>query len=407
MRKLNTRALKLATRSTSREINRQIILNLVREHQPISRAELARRMEVGRGILTAVVKELLDEGSIVERRSAETRRGRTPLMLRIRTSDRLVIAIDVRFSRTYVMLADFAGTELALESFQTLFSPQAMVGELARRVERIRRNFGELGELEGIGVAIPGVVDPRGMVLNAPQLGWRMLDIQKQLHSATELPVKVENASSVCALAALWFGRRPGDPLADLNFVYVNVSDGVGAGLVMNGHLIRGHNNAAGEVGHIPIDSSGPRCLCGSLGCWETFTSNLATLARYLGEEASPEVFRRLLEQQDLTIPELIGRARTGDARAREAIQETGRYLGIGLSILVSLLNPAQIIVGGEITGAWDLIHNQLSMAVAQRALIPGAAETRIIPEQINEHPRLRGAAALITAQVFAPPPVA
>jgi N-acetylglucosamine repressor len=407
MRKLNTRTLKLATRSTSREINRQIILNLVREHQPISRAELARRMKVARGILTGVVKELLDDGSIVERRSAETRRGRKPLMLHIRTSDRLVIAIDVRFSRTYVMLTDFAGTELALESFQTLFSPEDLVKELGRRVERMRRGFGELGELEGIGVAIPGVVDPRGMVMNAPQLGWRMIDIEKQLQAATGLPVKVENASSACALAALWFGRRAGDPLADLNFVYVNVSDGVGAGLVLNGHLIRGHNNAAGEVGHIPIDSSGPRCLCGSRGCWETFTSNLATLARYLGEAASPEVFRRLLEQKELTIPELIARARTGDPRARGAIQETGRYLGIGLSTLVSILNPAQIIVGGEITGAWDLIHAELSAALAERALIQGAAQTRIIPEQINEHPRLRGAAALITAQVFAPPSVA
>src|SRR3954464_9102783 len=136
MRKIDTRSFVRATRSTSRDINRQIVLNLVREHQPISRADLARRMGVGRGRVTALVNELLAEGAVFEGETVDVPRGRRPQMLHVRTADKLVVAIDVRFSRTWVMLSDFAGTEIALETFATITDPQELAAELARRVRR-------------------------------------------------------------------------------------------------------------------------------------------------------------------------------------------------------------------------------------------------------------------------------
>ena len=131
MRKINTRSFIRATRSTPREINRQIVLNLVREHQPISRADLARRMRVGRGMVTSIVSELLLDGSIYEGSTVEAPRGRKPMMLHVRTHDRLVVAVDVRFSKTYVMLADFNGTPIALETFDTVAEPKALVAASA------------------------------------------------------------------------------------------------------------------------------------------------------------------------------------------------------------------------------------------------------------------------------------
>src|SRR3954464_9859000 len=116
MRKIDTRSFVRATRSTGREINRQILLNLVREHQPISRADLARRMAVGRPRVTALVNELLAEGVLEGGAAVESPRGRRPRMLQVRTADRLVVAADVRFNRTYLMLSDFAGTQIALET---------------------------------------------------------------------------------------------------------------------------------------------------------------------------------------------------------------------------------------------------------------------------------------------------
>ncbi|HEV2148370.1 MAG TPA: ROK family protein [Longimicrobiaceae bacterium] len=406
MRKINTRDFKLATRSTPREINRQILLNLVREHQPVSRADLARRMGVGRGMVTSLVSELLVEGSILEGDMGEAPRGRKPTMLYVRTSDRLVVAIDVRFTRTFVMLSDFDGTQIALETFETVFDPAALVEELSGRVRRILKSYGAAGVVEGIGMVVPGMVDRRtGRILNSPQLGWRDVDVRGDLEAATGLSVHIENAPIACALAQMWLGQRGGDAAAD--FVYVTVSDGVGAGVVVNGQVVRGAGHTAGEFGHIPLHPEGPHCLCGSRGCWEAYTSNLATVARYLGQDLSPEQSRRLLKQHGIAFGDLVTRARTGDARARAALQETGRYLGLGLAMIVNALNPSRIFVGGEITAAWDMIEDHLHAAVSERALTPTAARSPIIPEQTSTHPRLRGATALVAAPVYAAPQVA
>jgi predicted NBD/HSP70 family sugar kinase len=405
VRKINVRSFTLATRSTSREINRQILLNLVREHQPISRADLARRMKVGRGRVTALVNELLAEGAVYEGATVDAPRGRRPQMLHVRTRDRLVVAADVRFSRTWLMLADFAGTQIALETFPTQVDPDALVAELASRTERLLRTYGEGGQCEGFGLVVPGMVDQRsGRVLNSPQLGWRDVDIRTLLSTATGLAVHVENAPIACALAQMWLGHRGGDTA---DFVYVTVSDGVGVGMVVNGQVVRGHGHTAGEFGHVPLTLDGPRCLCGARGCWEAHTSNLATLSRYLGHELSPTDTRDLLEETGLTIGELVTRARTGDARARETLDETGRHLGRGLAMIVNGLNPSRVFIGGELTAAWDLLEPWVRAEVAGRALTTVAAATPIIPEQSVEHPRLRGAIALVAAPVFAAPQVA
>jgi len=402
VRKIDTRDFRRATRSTSRQVNRQILLNLVREHQPISRADLARRMTLGRGVVTTLVKQLLNEGALYEGALADLPRGRRPTMLYVETRDRLVVAIDVRFSRIDVLLSDFGGKQIALERFGTRFDPEQLLDELAIRVRRLLRTHAAEGRCEGIGMVIPGMVDRHsGRVLNAPQLGWRDVQVRAGLAERTGLPVHVENAPAACALAHIWLG-----PSGVRDFVYVSVSDGVGTGVVVNGEVVRGHGHTAGEFGHIPISADGPRCLCGSLGCLEAHTSNLATVARYLGHELSPAIARELLQRSGVTVDDVIGRAGGGDERARDALAETGRYLGIGLSTIVQALNPAQIFVGGEITGAWDLVEPALRAEIARRALTRRAAETPLVPEPAGSFPRLRGAIALVAAPVYAAPQV-
>ena len=159
VRKINTRSFVRATRSTPREINRQIVLNLVREHQPISRADLARRMRVGRGMVTSLVSELLDEGAIYEGATVEAPRGRKPMMLYVRTHDRLVVAVDVRFSRTFLQLADFNGTAIALETFDTIVEPRTLTTSLAKRISRLLKTHRAAGKCNGIGLVVPGMVE--------------------------------------------------------------------------------------------------------------------------------------------------------------------------------------------------------------------------------------------------------
>jgi N-acetylglucosamine repressor len=406
VRKINTRSFVRATRSTPREINRQIVLNLVREHQPISRADLARRMHVGRGMVTSLVSELLDEGSIYEGDTVDAPRGRKPMMLYVRTRDRLVVAVDVRFSRTFLQLADFSGAAIAGDSFDTVVDPKALTANLAKRIARLLKAHRASGKCNGIGLVVPGMVEQAtGRVLNAPQLGWRDVDIRDELARATGLAVHIENAPIACALAQMWLGQRGGD--APRDFAYVTVSDGVGAGIVMNGEVVRGHNNTAGEFGHVAVDPRGPKCLCGARGCLEAYTSNLATLSRYLGHPFSPTETRRMLQESGLTIDDVITRARSGERRAVSALEETARHLGGGLAVIINTLNPAQIFVGGEITEAWEQLAPVMRSVIREHALTTLAAETPLVPEPASTFPRLRGATALVAAPLFAAPQVA
>lgn len=403
VRKIDTADFRRATRSTPRDVNRQILMNLVWEHQPISRADLARRMRVGRGMVTSLVTELLEEGALYEGATGASSRGRKPKLLHVRVHDRCVVAVDVRFSRTYLMLGDFGGRQIGFETVETRPSPADLVSDLAERIGRMLDVHGVRDDCEGIGVVVPGMVDRRtGRVLSSPQLEWQDVEIRDALASATGLPVHIENAAVGCAFAHMWLGPRGNSDTR--NFVYVTVSDGVGAGVVVNGEIVRGHDHTAGEFGHLLLSVDGPRCSCGRTGCLEAYTSNLATLSRYLDLDLSRAGDRARLRESTFTVEDLIARARSGDAEARWALDETARYLGLGLVGIIHALNPARIIVGGEIAEAWDLVEPAIRERIKERALTPPAALTPLVPDPGWNHPRLRGALALIIAPVFAVP---
>ena len=396
MPKINPHHFSIARRSTSREINRGVALNLIREHQPISRADLARRTSTTRGIIGGLVNQLIAEGLIYEGARGDAPRGRKPVFLFVRTRDRLVMAVDVRATLTYLMLCDFGGQQLALETFDPDLSPPKFVRQLADRVWTLLKRHEATGKCEGMGVAIPGMVDRDSRrILNAPPLGWRQVDICEPLAAATGLPVFVEGAAKACALAQMWSNR--GDKPATDNFIYISVADGVGTGLVIGGELVRGHNQIAGEFGHMPLSLDGPRCACGATGCWMAYISNPATVDRYaLSHKSAPSS-----QRSTLTVSDVIVRARSGDVKALEAIQATGRYLGQGLVTIIHGVNPAHVYIGGEITAAWDLIEPPMRAVLTERVLTEEAAQTVIRPSTM-EHPRLHGAAALVVAPSFA-----
>jgi N-acetylglucosamine repressor len=407
MRKINPHDFTVARRGTSREINRQIALNLIRAHQPVSRADLARLMNVRRGVASLLVSELLDEALIFEGAVGEAvGRGRKPTFLYIDSRERCVVGVDIRASRTYIMVTDLMGRPLGgVTSFQTNRDVAELMQELARRIKQALVNFKEVGACEGVGVVVPGMVDPAaGRVLHAPTLAWRDVNLRDPLAVLVGIPVHVENSGKACALAQLWATRS--DMVASGNSVFVSVSDGLGAGIIINGELLRGRHNTAGEFGHVPLSVDGPRCSCGATGCWEAYVSNIATLSRYFGRDLS-EPKPRGAETAGFTVEDLIARARAGDAKALAAINSTARYLGLGLASIVNAMDPNRIYIGGEITTAWSLIEPIVRSALRERTLTDfgGATEIHVVPAE--EHPRLRGAVALVAAPAFAAPMVA
>jgi predicted NBD/HSP70 family sugar kinase/biotin operon repressor len=397
VRRISPTEFRIARRGTSREINRQIALNLVRSQQPISRADLARLMGVRRGAVSRLVDELLEAGLVFEGSKGESRRGRKPTYLHIETRRRCVAAVDVSATLTSVLVTDVLGHPLLdVTEFPTRRHPQSLVDELTRTIGHILAGHPEVGDCVGIGVAVSGLVDG-GRLRFSPTLGWRDVDLLEPLEAATKLPVVVENSCKACVLAQVWAVR--GDAPVDGPVAFVNVSDGVGVGIAVDGKLLRGANNMAGEFGHVPLNMFGPRCSCGQRGCWEAYASKRAVIARYRGTEPSwPES----AEPGPVTIEQIMARAREGEGKALEALRETGYYLGRGFATIVKTIAPKRIYVGGEITEVWDLIAATVRETLHEDPVIRETGETEILTVGLGEHPRLRGAAALIHTPAFA-----
>ncbi len=369
-------------------------------------------MEMNRSNITLLVNELLGENLVREGAQGSMRvRGRQPTSLFINSEKGYAIGLDVRATRTFVMITDSIGKQIGeIVSFPTRFDPREFVSYLGVKIRETLHHVG-LSSLppsscDGIGIVFPGMVDREsGIVINAPKLGWKQVPLIEMLEREFEgTPIHLENSGRACALSQIWSTRR--DVHGQSNSVFVSVSDGVGVGIVVNGELLRGINNTAGEFAHVPLSIDGPQCSCGSYGCWEAYISNLATLSRYFGRNISKRE-PGSMEAIDFTIEDLINRARAGEGKALTALNSTARYLGLGLASLINAIDPSFIDIGGEITEAWDLIEPQVLEAVEERTLTRGLGRTTIRIVPAAEHPRLRGAVALVTAPAFAAPKVA
>ncbi len=381
------------------------MLNLLRSNHAISRADLARLLGMQRSAVGRIVSDLIAEGLVREGASGPADRGRKPTMLHLDSGGRCAVAVDVRVTRTSIVITDLVGNAIGpLHGFATDADPDVFVTRLGQEVRALLAAFPGGGRCLGVGVAFPGMLDRSGsVVVRAPALGWRDVPLREPLMRELGLPVIMENAAKACALALIWTARGDAPP-GDM--VFVSVSDGVGVGLVVGGEILRGRHNVAGEFGHVPLSIDGPLCPCGAMGCWEAYVSNLATVSRFVGR---PFHSRPPLDSEisSLTIDDVIAEARKGNVRATTAILSTARYLGLGLATIVNSLDPARIYLGGEITAAWDLIEPTVRGGLTERAIVAAAADAEIIPVAAAEHPRLRGASALVGTSVFAADSVA
>jgi len=398
LRRIDPSAFRIARRGTPREINRQIALNLIRARQPVSRAELARLMGVRRGVVSRLVDELLEACLVFEGEKGESRRGRKPMHLHIETRRRCVVAVDVNSGQTALVVTDLlAHPLLEVSQFATPRVPQMLVEEVARAVERLLAGPPEVGDCVGVGVAVSGVVDTAGCVRYSPTLGFHDVELQQMLHEAIRLPVVVENSTKACVLGQVWATR--GDAPVEGPVAFVNVSDGVGVGVAVDGKLLRGAHNVAGELGHVPLNLYGPRCSCGLRGCWEAYVSKRAVVARYRGTDPS---WPASADSSSVTIEHIMERARAGETRAVETLRETGHFLSCGLATIIKVVDPQRIYVGGEITEVWDLIAHMVREGLSEDNVVRQAGEPEILTVALGEYPRLRGAAALIGTPAFA-----
>lgn len=410
MRKINLSSFQVATSETARDINRRIILNLVRTRQPISRADLARYSGLQRSTISAITEQLITEQWITEGALGHAPRGRKPRFLHLNNERAGIIGVDVRPRLTTLALTDLNARFITQDSLPTPSDPQTFLGELAGRIQNLRRSHPHI-YYEGIGVGLPGRIDRKtDRLIFAPNLDWREVDIKKSrsveikrpLEEATGLPVEVDNAANACALFETWFGKHS-EGIHDL--IALTVSEGVGTGIIANDQMIQGPTGMAGEFGHASLSEDGPQCCCGNRGCWEVYASNIAAVNYYTQATNRSHPDRGQQDASTPTIDDLLRLCELGDPKATETIDRMAHYLGVGIAMLVTGFAPSLIVVVGEVTRVWERIGPIISRVVAEKS--PQATATRITPLDELAHPRLRGAVALILQKHFVAPSVA
>lgn len=376
----------LASSEVVRDINRRVVLNLIRTRQPLSRADLARVSGLQRSTISLIVEDLIHQDWVIEGPTGRLPRGRRPTFLRL-NDQRAIIGVDVRPGQILVALADVNGKFRSQEAFATPRDPETAVAELLVRIQRLLRSCPEKN-VEGIGISLPGRVDhASGRLVFAPNLNWPQFDLRTPVEAATGLAVEMENAANACVLAAAWF-----DYLDSRNLVVVTVSEGLGTGILVNGQLARGLSGMAGEFGHVPVERDGPLCGCGSHGCWEVFASNRAALRYYC--EPSPV-------SEGLSFLDLLGLAEQGDGRAARALETMAHSLGRGMRMIVAGLDPERILVIGDLTRSWHRFGPVIEAEVQAQAL-PGGAAPLVQPVHEGGLARLRGTVALVLHKHFA-----
>ncbi len=390
MRRIDLKKANVARSNTIRDINRQIVLNYVRERGPISRAEIAHETALQRSTVSLIVEQLRVDG-LIEEVSGESTGGRPPILLSLRTANAVAIGVDIGTTRTIVATSDLAGAVLEQEKFETDPNARHTTKEIIDRARRlIKRNN---KTIEGIGISLPGLVDPEGKELFVPTFQWRDLPLAKEISAATGLPVTMDNDANAAAHAELWFGRPEIREVRD--FILVLVEDGVGTGIVFDGQVYRGENGAAGEFGHMTIGKDAPvPCASGSRECWEAFASQRSALARY-------QNLSRGSNGSNTNFAELVDQALRSEGAARAALKETAYYLGIGIANLIRGLAPEAVIVGGPIVRAWPVISADIRTTV-EATICRGLPSTRIIASTLGPEPTLMGALSLVLASKFA-----
>ncbi len=402
MRKIDLTSFNVATSETARNINRRIILDLIRTRQPVSRADLARLSGLQRSTVSLITEQLLTERWITQGALGHLPRGRKPRFLHLNIERAGIIGVNVRPTTTTIALANLNAQFIAHESFQTNGDANVFIRDLTERLQSFIKLHPDT-YFEGIGVSMPGRVDSISKKLVfAPNLGWRNVDLQTPLERATGLWVEIENAANACALAEIWFDRRS-NGMQDL--IAVTVSEGIGTGIITNGQLLRGVNGVAGEFGHVSLNESGPLCKCGNHGCWEVYASNTAAINEYVRITSSANSKKLNLQDESNkpSIDDILHLSEQGDAKAVEVIERMGHYLGVGFSMLISGISPSMIVVIGEITRAWERIEPIIKNVLNTR-LPNSPVLTRIVPAQDNLQPRLRGSMALILQKHFGAP---
>ena len=378
-----------------RELNERIVLGLLRQAGPISRAELARRSNLSRSTVSSIIATLLSAGLVSETGIGSSQGGRRPIMIEFNYRSGFVIGIELGTTALTLLLTDLAAAVQlrAQRAFDVAAGPDVCIGQVAALVDetlahaRIARE-----KIVGVGVGVPGpLAFATGRPIAPPVMpGWHDVPLRNRLEQALGLQVFVENDANLGALAEHCWGAGRG--WQNVAYLYLG-SAGIGSGLILDGRLYRGDIGSAGEIGHLMIEENGPECRCGSSGCLEAVVGAPALLKQ--AREAGLACER---------VEDLVALARRNDPRARGLVARSGEHLGVAIASTLNMINPGCVVIGGALAGAGGLLLEPLRATLRRRGLPVAVEHVEIVPGRLAGDVVAIGAVSAVVQHAFSIP---
>lgn len=384
-----------ATRQQTKEHNSRLVLKTIYQQSEISRADVARITHLTRTTVSDIVADLIDEGLLEETGVGSSIGGKPPILLSMRDNALQLICLDLSGHEFHGAVVNLRGKLCRRESRPLNgYTGQAALQIVYDLIDALIQSAE--APLIGIGIGTPGLTDTEeGVVRRSVHLEWNDLPLKDLLASRYQLPVYLLNDSHAAALAEYTFGELRQAP----NLIVVRIGEGIGAGIILSGQIHFGDGFGAGEIGHLTVVEGGRQCSCGNYGCLETVASpraiiqRMKELAEYdwisfsAGSASSPG---------EITWDFVRQAFKAGDETVTELVKEAGRYLGISIANLVSILNVHRIVISGSYVDFGDMFLEAVSSEVKRRALFNMAAKTQIVNSILGQDHIILGASALV-----------
>jgi glucokinase len=317
--------------------------------------------------------------------------------------EQFIVGIDLGGTNIAAGVMPTDGTrEIAMRMVQTHAEEgsDAVVDRIGALIEDViaqtqLETGAERGDFLGVGIGSPGPLDrARGVVIVTPNLGWRDFPLRDEVSKRVNLPATLDNDANCATLGEWWCGAAKGGR----NVVGLTIGTGIGGGLILDGKLYHGASDAAGEIGHTTIDSTGRRCKCGNYGCLEAYTSGpaIAERAREVLEGDDDSLLPAMVDGDltRITAQTVFEASKRGDRVALDVVRDTAHFLGVGISNLINIFNPDTFVIAGGVTQAGDLLFDPLRAEVRRRAFASAVDAAKIVPASLPGTAGVVGAVA-------------
>lgn len=377
-----------------KKMNKTIVLNTIRQQQPLSRADISSVIGLNKATVSSLVSELIESQLVSEIGPGESSGGRKPTLLLFNRSAGFAIGVDIRVNDLLAVLVDMEGNVVREKTVQLEdYSPDKVLDQIRKTIRGLMRRLpASPYGVVGIGIGVPGLLDEKSQVISAPNLGWDNVDLYEALSAEFGSNIHIDNEANAGAIGEKLYGA--GRDSKDL--IYLSIGIGIGSGIIVGGDLYRGTSNFSGEVGHMTVAENGPLCRCGNRGCWETLASEKALLdqAGTLWKDHAP------------SLEDILKEAKQGNKQVLTLLEQIGSQLGVGLANLVNILNPELIVIGNRLSLAGDYLRQAMLSTLGKRSLSYHRKQTYVDFAKLGIRSTALGAASLPITAFLAEPDV-